>query len=308
MMLVFENPNITISAQCCCGTLQGHHTIIKVQCLDMLIGGALMCENTHSHMVCTVHNADSMCLKTLDTPQYSLDLSQFDLLVFSPFKAQNVRQNCQSDSSAVVSASIQGALCGGRSSAGGMLVQCLPQHIWGQFLTTSILNRFHLNKTYVRSQQLNKYTVTKYDAGNGNNFCWSKCFLEWQLFLYSICGRWMKHDYEELVEWYWWRQTKAFIEESVPVPLCLPQISHILPWDRMWVSKVRGQWLTAWVMAQADFVLKFQCDLCVFGIEDSQGNLIVDQRQVLKIWENYITDLYDRVKWQKIQKSNLKRK
>ena len=30
------------------------------------------------------------------------------------------------------------------------------------------------------------------------------------------------------------------------------------------------------------------------GIEDSQGNRIVDQTQVLKIWENYITELYDR--------------
>jgi len=30
------------------------------------------------------------------------------------------------------------------------------------------------------------------------------------------------------------------------------------------------------------------------GIEDSQGNRRVDQRQVLKIWENYITELYDR--------------
>ncbi|PNF27481.1 hypothetical protein B7P43_G08244, partial [Cryptotermes secundus] len=30
------------------------------------------------------------------------------------------------------------------------------------------------------------------------------------------------------------------------------------------------------------------------GIEDSQGNRIVDQRQVLKIWENYISELYDR--------------
>ena len=29
------------------------------------------------------------------------------------------------------------------------------------------------------------------------------------------------------------------------------------------------------------------------GIEDSQGNRIVDQRQVLKIWENYITKLYE---------------
>jgi hypothetical protein len=30
------------------------------------------------------------------------------------------------------------------------------------------------------------------------------------------------------------------------------------------------------------------------GIENSQVNRIVDQRQVLKIWENYVTELYDR--------------
>jgi hypothetical protein len=30
------------------------------------------------------------------------------------------------------------------------------------------------------------------------------------------------------------------------------------------------------------------------GIEDSQENIIIDQRQVLQIWENYITELYDR--------------
>jgi hypothetical protein len=30
------------------------------------------------------------------------------------------------------------------------------------------------------------------------------------------------------------------------------------------------------------------------GIEESRGNIIVDQRKVLKIWENYITELYDR--------------
>ena len=30
------------------------------------------------------------------------------------------------------------------------------------------------------------------------------------------------------------------------------------------------------------------------GIEDSQGNRIVDKRQVLKIWENYVIELYDR--------------
>jgi hypothetical protein len=30
------------------------------------------------------------------------------------------------------------------------------------------------------------------------------------------------------------------------------------------------------------------------GIEDSHGNRIVDRRQVLKIWEKYVTQLYDR--------------
>ena len=30
------------------------------------------------------------------------------------------------------------------------------------------------------------------------------------------------------------------------------------------------------------------------GIEDSKGNRIVEQSQVLKIWENFITELYDR--------------
>ena len=30
------------------------------------------------------------------------------------------------------------------------------------------------------------------------------------------------------------------------------------------------------------------------GIEDSQGNRIVDQKKVLKIQENYVTELYDR--------------
>jgi len=29
------------------------------------------------------------------------------------------------------------------------------------------------------------------------------------------------------------------------------------------------------------------------GTEDTQGNRIVDQKQVLKIWENYVTELYD---------------
>jgi len=30
------------------------------------------------------------------------------------------------------------------------------------------------------------------------------------------------------------------------------------------------------------------------GIEDSHGNIIVEQSQVLKIWENYVAELYNR--------------
>jgi hypothetical protein len=44
------------------------------------------------------------------------------------------------------------------------------------------------------------------------------------------------------------------------------------------------------------------------GIEDSQGNRVVEQSQVLKIWENYITELHDRPNDWKPLKSNLKRK
>jgi len=29
------------------------------------------------------------------------------------------------------------------------------------------------------------------------------------------------------------------------------------------------------------------------GIEDYQKNIIVHQKQVLKIWENYVTEIYD---------------
>lgn len=34
------------------------------------------------------------------------------------------------------------------------------------------------------------------------------------------------------------------------------------------------------------------------GIEDPKGNIIVDQRQVLKIWGNYIAEVYGRLSQQ----------
>jgi hypothetical protein len=48
--------------------------IIRIHCLNMLTRGALMHGNTHSHMACTVHNTDSMCLKTFDKPADILKL------------------------------------------------------------------------------------------------------------------------------------------------------------------------------------------------------------------------------------------
>ena len=35
------------------------------------------------------------------------------------------------------------------------------------------------------------------------------------------------------------------------------------------------------------------CTIQITGIKDSQGDIIVDLRQVLKIWENYITEHYN---------------
>lgn len=48
--------------------------IVKIHCLNVLTMGALMHGNTHSHMACTVHSTDSMCLKTFGTPADVLKL------------------------------------------------------------------------------------------------------------------------------------------------------------------------------------------------------------------------------------------
>jgi hypothetical protein len=39
---------------------------------------------------------------------------------------------------------------------------------------------------------------------------------------------------------------------------------------------------------------KENCEIQNVGIEESQGNIIIDQRRVLQILENYMTELYDR--------------
>jgi len=63
---------------------------------------------------------------------------------------------------------------------------------------------------------------------------------------------WRHHVDEDengaLVEWYWQGNTEVLGEKSAAVPLCLPQISCVLAWDRTWVSAVRGRRLTASVI------------------------------------------------------------
>ena len=44
------------------------------------------------------------------------------------------------------------------------------------------------------------------------------------------------------------------------------------------------------------------------GVEDTQGNRIVEQSQVPKIWENYVTELYDRPNRPETLEVDLKRK
>jgi hypothetical protein len=46
-------------------------------------------------------------------------------------------------------------------------------------------------------------------------------------------------------------------------------------------------------MKTEELGLKENCGFQTLGIKDSQGNIILVQRQVLKIGENYITELHD---------------
>jgi hypothetical protein len=46
------------------------------------------------------------------------------------------------------------------------------------------------------------------------------------------------------VEWYWQGKTEGFGENPVPVPLCLPQIPHLLSWERTRTSAMRSRQLT----------------------------------------------------------------
>jgi hypothetical protein len=34
-------------------------------------------------------------------------------------------------------------------------------------------------------------------------------------------------------------------------------------------------------------------EIQTIGIDDSQGNIIVDQSQIMRIWKNYVTELHD---------------
>jgi hypothetical protein len=56
--------------------------------------------------------------------------------------------------------------------------------------------------------------------------------------LYNVCNRWFNMGH-------WWsdtdRKTEVLGEKPVPVPLCLPQISHGLAWNRTQASKAVNQ-------------------------------------------------------------------
>ena len=62
-----------------------------------------------------------------------------------------------------------------------------------------------------------------------------------------------EEKYAAVVELYWQRKADVSGEKSVPVPLCSPQISHGLAWDRTHGSAMRGGRLTAWFMTRPPY-------------------------------------------------------
>jgi hypothetical protein len=46
-------------------------------------------------------------------------------------------------------------------------------------------------------------------------------------------------------------------------------------------------------MKTKELVLKENHGIQNIGVKDCQGKIITDQGQVLKLWENYITEFYD---------------
>jgi hypothetical protein len=62
-------------------------------------------------------------------------------------------------------------------------------------------------------------------------------------------------------DWYWQGKTEELGERSVPLPLCLPRISHGLTRARSWVSTVRGRRLTSWAMSRSSVIFYQQISL-----------------------------------------------
>jgi hypothetical protein len=56
-----------------------------------------------------------------------------------------------------------------------------------------------------------------------------------------------EEEYGALVQLYRQGKTEVLGEKPVPVPICPPQISHGLTWDRSRASEVTGPRLTALV-------------------------------------------------------------
>jgi hypothetical protein len=62
----------------------------------------------------------------------------------------------------------------------------------------------------------------------------------------NVCRQhsWYMTEYGALVEWLWQGKAKLLGDRPDPVPLCLPQIPHVLALYRTRASAVRGQQLT----------------------------------------------------------------
>jgi hypothetical protein len=74
---------------------------------------------------------------------------------------------------------------------------------------------------------------------------------------------------------------------------------QIMPKRNIWRTNVTGLWNfreqgVMMYMRTKELGWKETQRIQNIGIKDSQENRIVEQSQVLKIWENYITELYDR--------------
>jgi len=72
-----------------------------------------------------------------------------------------------------------------------------------------------------------------------------------------MCCHWQMNEYRELVELYG-RKTEVLGENSVPIPLCPPQIPYGQAWDQTWTFVVCGWWYTkSWYILQNEDIVRW---------------------------------------------------